>query len=314
MILSGAIAAISPTLEEAAQTLRASRARVFRTVTWPLLRPALANAFLLGFVESLADFANPVVLAGNFEVLSTKIFFAIAGAQHDPGRAASLAVVLLIFTLIAFWLQQRWLGRASYVSVGGKGDSGIAGGLARRPALGLHRHGRRLDRLHAGLLRRDRRRRLRQGHRPRRHEPGADPHQRRLRHRLEHRLAAVHRFGLGQLLHHHRSRRGRRAADRRGRPVVGLRDHAPPLRRSCRLRVPDHGQLRGAGHRDRRGLHRGLQRRAARTDRRHGDPGAVLRLPQHARRRARGHRGAGADRQVARRSLVDACAPRPGAR
>ena len=125
MILSGAIAAISPTLEEAAQTLRASKARVFRTVTWPLLRPALAAAFLLGFVESLADFANPVVLAGNYEVLSTKIFFAIAGAQHDPGRAASLAVVLLLFTLIAFWLQQRWLGRASYVSVGGKGDSGI---------------------------------------------------------------------------------------------------------------------------------------------------------------------------------------------
>ena len=125
MILSGAIAAISPTLEEAAQTLRASRARVFRSVTWPLLRPALANAFLLGFVESLADFANPIGLAGNYEVLSTKIFFAIAGAQHDPGRAASLAVVLLAFTLAAFWLQQRWLGRASYVSVSGKGDSGV---------------------------------------------------------------------------------------------------------------------------------------------------------------------------------------------
>ena len=129
MILSGAIAAISPTLEEAAQTLRASKARVFRSVTWPLLRPALAAAFLLGFVESLADFANPIVLAGNYEVLSTKIFFAIAGAQHDPGRAASLAVVLLLFTLIAFWLQQRWLGRASYVSVGGKGDGGIPAAL-----------------------------------------------------------------------------------------------------------------------------------------------------------------------------------------
>ena len=125
LILSGAIAAISPTLEEAAQTLRASRMRVFRTVTWPLLRPALAAAFLLGFVESLADFGNPMVLAGSYEVLSTKIFFAIAGAQHDPGRAASLAVVLLMFTLIAFWLQQRWLGRASYVSVGGKGDGGL---------------------------------------------------------------------------------------------------------------------------------------------------------------------------------------------
>jgi len=79
MLLFGALGAISPALEEAAQTLRASRARVFRTVTWPLLRPALANAFLLGFVESLADFGNPIVLAGNFDVLSTKIFFAVAG-------------------------------------------------------------------------------------------------------------------------------------------------------------------------------------------------------------------------------------------
>jgi iron(III) transport system permease protein len=131
MLLTGALAAISPTLEEAAQSLRASRWRVFRTVTWPLLRPALANAFLLGFVESLADFANPIVLAGNYEVLSTKVFFAIAGAQHDPGRAAALASVLLGFTLLAFWLQQRWLGRASYVSVGGKGDGGLPAVLPR---------------------------------------------------------------------------------------------------------------------------------------------------------------------------------------
>jgi len=131
MILHGALAAVSPALEEAAQTLRASRGRVFRTVTWPLLRPALANAFLLGFVESLADFGNPIVLAGNYEVLSTKIFFAIAGAQHDPGRAAVLASVLLGFTIVAFWLQQRWLGKLSYVTVSGKGDGGIPAKLPR---------------------------------------------------------------------------------------------------------------------------------------------------------------------------------------
>jgi len=131
MILHGALAAVSPALEEAAQTLRASHARVFRTVTLPLLRPALANAFLLCFVESLADFANPIVLSGNFEVLSTKIFFAVAGAQFDPGRAAVLAIVLLGFTLVAFWLQQRWLGRLSYVTVSGKGDGGMAARLPR---------------------------------------------------------------------------------------------------------------------------------------------------------------------------------------
>jgi iron(III) transport system permease protein len=131
MLLYGALGAISPALEEAAQTLRASRARVFRTVTWPLLRPALANAFLLGFVESLADFGNPIVLAGNFDVLSTKIFFAVAGAQYDAGRAAVLAMVLLGLTLLAFFLQQRWVGKSSYVTVSGKGDGGAPAHLPK---------------------------------------------------------------------------------------------------------------------------------------------------------------------------------------
>jgi iron(III) transport system permease protein len=125
MILIGVLDGISPTLEEASQTLRASRWATFRTVTWPLMRPGLANAFLLGFVESLADFGNPLVLGGNFDVLSTKIFFAIVGAAYDPGRAAVLAVILLSFTLAAFWAQQRWLGNVSYTTVTGKGDAGL---------------------------------------------------------------------------------------------------------------------------------------------------------------------------------------------
>lgn len=124
MILRGALQGISPSLEEAAQTLRASPWQTFRTVTWPLLRPAIAASFLLGFVESLADFGNPLVLGGSFEVLSTKIYFAVAGAQHDPGRAASLAIILLVLTLTAFWLQTVWLGKKSYVTVTGKGDAG----------------------------------------------------------------------------------------------------------------------------------------------------------------------------------------------
>ena len=94
-------------------------------MTWPLLRPGLANAFLLGFVESLADFGNPLVLSGNYEVLSIKVFFAVVGAAHDQGRAAVLALILLAFTLGAFYAQHRWLGRASYTTVTGKSDSGL---------------------------------------------------------------------------------------------------------------------------------------------------------------------------------------------
>jgi len=132
MILLGVIQGISPTLEEASQTLRATHWHGFKTVTWPLMRPGITNTFLLGFVESLSDFGNPLVLGGNFEVLSTKIFFAIAGAQNDPGRASILALILLAMTLGAFWLQYRWMGKASFVTVTGKGDGGLPTPLPKR--------------------------------------------------------------------------------------------------------------------------------------------------------------------------------------
>jgi iron(III) transport system permease protein len=125
LVLIGVVEGVSPSMEEAAQTLRASKWQTFRTVSLPLMRPGLANAFLLGFIESMADFGNPLVLGGNFDVLSTEIFFAIVGAQNDQGKAAVLAIVLLIFTLSAFYAQRRWLGKKSYTTQTGKGDGGM---------------------------------------------------------------------------------------------------------------------------------------------------------------------------------------------
>jgi iron(III) transport system permease protein len=135
LVLLGTLEAINPTLEEASRTLGARPMRTFRTVTLPLLRPGLAAAFLLAFIESLADFGNPIVLGGGYEVLSTKIFFAVVGARYDLGNAATLAMILLSLTLVAFWLQMRWLGRKSYVTVTGKSDAGLAAPLP--PGLGL---------------------------------------------------------------------------------------------------------------------------------------------------------------------------------
>ncbi|MEO8714243.1 MAG: iron ABC transporter permease [Acetobacteraceae bacterium] len=132
LVLLGVLQGVSPSLEEASQTLRARPWRIFRTITWPLLRPGLANAFLIGFIESMADFANPLVIGGNFNVLSTDIFFAVVGAAHDQGRAAVLAIVLLAFTLSAFLAQRSWLGGRSYTTVSGKGDGGFPAPLPRR--------------------------------------------------------------------------------------------------------------------------------------------------------------------------------------
>nr|WP_315205186.1 iron ABC transporter permease [uncultured Albidiferax sp.] len=125
MIMRGVVQGVAPSLEEAALTLRADRSSTFWTVTLPLLKPGLANAFLVGFIESIADFGNPVVVGGQFAVLSTEIFFAIVGAQYDQGKAASLAWILTLFALAVFVAQRALLGKSSFTTVSGKGDSGL---------------------------------------------------------------------------------------------------------------------------------------------------------------------------------------------
>jgi iron(III) transport system permease protein len=125
MIMRGVVQGISPSLEEAAQTLRASRFKTFMTVTLPLLKPGLANAFLVGFIESIADFGNPIILGGSFSVLSTEIFFAIVGASLDQGMAAALALILTAFALTVFFIQRKLLGNTSFTTVSGKGDAGV---------------------------------------------------------------------------------------------------------------------------------------------------------------------------------------------
>jgi iron(III) transport system permease protein len=131
LVLVGIAQGIGPTLEEAAQTLRASPMRTFTTITLPLMAPGIANAFLIVFIESLADFGNPLLLGGNLEVLSTSIYFAVVGVRQDPGRAAVLAVILLLLSLGLFAAQRRLLARKSFVTVSGKGDGGARVPLPR---------------------------------------------------------------------------------------------------------------------------------------------------------------------------------------
>ena len=124
LIMRGVVQGVSPSLEEVARTLRASPQHTFRRITLPLLAPGLANAFLVGFIESISDFGNPIIVGGQYSVLSTEIFFAIVGAQFDQGRAAALAWVLALFALGVFAAQRTLLGSTSYTTVTGKETSG----------------------------------------------------------------------------------------------------------------------------------------------------------------------------------------------
>ena len=115
------LAAIDPNIEGMALSLGASRARVFGTVTLPLCTPGLANAFLLLFAASLADFATPLILAGNqFPVLPTQAYLQITGL-FDLRGGAVLSLVLLVPALLVFLVQRYWVAQRYYVTVTGKG-------------------------------------------------------------------------------------------------------------------------------------------------------------------------------------------------
>ncbi|MGX2973920.1 ABC transporter permease [Ursidibacter arcticus] len=124
MILEGALKSIHPSVEEAAYTLRSNRYQAFAHIIFPLLKPALANSFLVVVIQSLADFSTPLVLGGSFDVIATQIYFYIAGSQLDYASASTLGTILLVFSLAIFVIQYLWIGNRSYVTVSGKSYRG----------------------------------------------------------------------------------------------------------------------------------------------------------------------------------------------
>ncbi|OOF68247.1 ABC transporter permease [Rodentibacter caecimuris] len=124
MILEGALKSIHPSIEEAAYTLRSNRYQAFFNIVFPLLKPALANSFLVVAIQSLADFSTPLVLGGSFDVISSQIYFYIAGSQLDYASASTLGMILLVFSLTIFIIQYLWIGKRSYVTVSGKSYRG----------------------------------------------------------------------------------------------------------------------------------------------------------------------------------------------
>ncbi len=119
MMLKGLLKNIDPSLEEAARDMGASRFKVFMTVTFPLILPGLGNAFLVTFIESIADFANPMIIGGSYDTLATTIYLQITGA-YDKQGAAAMAVVLLAITLVMFIVQKYYLEAKSTATLSGK--------------------------------------------------------------------------------------------------------------------------------------------------------------------------------------------------
>ncbi len=120
LMLKGLLRNIDPSMEEAARDMGASRFHVFRTVTLPLMLPGIGNAFLVTFIESVADFANPMLIGGSYDTLATTIYLRITGGTYDTQGAAAMAVVLLSLTVILFLIQKYYLEAKTAATLSGK--------------------------------------------------------------------------------------------------------------------------------------------------------------------------------------------------
>ena len=132
MNLLGMLRSLDPALDEAGSSLGANKWRVFRTVTLPLLIPGFAGSFLLLFIESIADLANPLIIGGNYTVLASRAYMSING-DYDISLAAGYSTLLLLPALLVFLVQRYWAQKRSVVSVTGK-PSGRPTMVTSRPA------------------------------------------------------------------------------------------------------------------------------------------------------------------------------------
>ena len=139
LTMQGVLQAIDSTLEDASLDLNATRWHTFSKVTLPLAAPGLLSSWLLVFTNSLADFANPLLLSGSYRVLSVESYIEVTGMSR-LNNGAALSLLLLLPTLTAFLAQRHWVSKKSFVVVTGKPStrlSDLASPGARRALMGF---------------------------------------------------------------------------------------------------------------------------------------------------------------------------------
>lgn len=113
---------LPPSLARAARNLGASRLRTFATITLPLSSGGILSAALLVSILVLADFGNPVLIAGDYSVLATEAWQRVQG-WADVGGAAALSLAVVLPSLALFAAQRSLSRKRGFATLGGKASS-----------------------------------------------------------------------------------------------------------------------------------------------------------------------------------------------
>lgn len=122
LFVAAALMSIDSNLEEAGELMGASRWRILRKITFPLIVPALLSGFIMTFSKVMGTFGGPNVLGipVGYYTLSTMIRSDMGLGNYADGFV--LAIVLIMFALVTVYINQRVVGtRKSYETIGGRG-------------------------------------------------------------------------------------------------------------------------------------------------------------------------------------------------
>ena len=122
LFVSAALISIDSNLEEAGELMGASRWRILRKITLPLVLPALLSGFIMTFSKVMGTFGGPNILGSpvKYYVVATMLRGSLAAG--DRADAFVLAIVLIMFAMVTISLNQRIVGtRKSYETIGGRG-------------------------------------------------------------------------------------------------------------------------------------------------------------------------------------------------
>jgi molybdate transport system permease protein len=111
--VEGALRAADRRYEEAASTLGAPPAIVFRRITLPLIAPGIAAGAVLAWARALGEFGATITFAGNFpgttRTMPLEVYLAL---ETDPGSALLLSVLLLgVSVAVLVLLRDRWVSQ-----------------------------------------------------------------------------------------------------------------------------------------------------------------------------------------------------------
>ena len=122
LFVTAALMSIDSSLEEAGDLMGASRWRILRKITFPLVLPALLSGFIMTFSKVMGTYGGPALLGVPVKYYTVSTMIRSAINIGDKADGFILAITLILFSIINIYINQKLVGtRKSYETIGGRG-------------------------------------------------------------------------------------------------------------------------------------------------------------------------------------------------